>query len=367
MAFLAHRLLARAAQLHTLARWQLPFAFANRERGGSRRPAPRSSVPATSGLRRRLVHTLIALAATPIAAMAAIATLHVWSTKVYPPTYWKGQIELMLRPEVRDPRGELLGFLPASSLTADLDAALAAKPVSITPACIDLVLTSEDSHHASPWRRFLGVDPGSVVRATATGVGGASTIPMQLSRQLANWPAAHGRWARKLLEAGAAQTIVDVHGGDMRDVAATYLSVAPFAIANGDVRGIDAAADIFFAKAPDQLSPAQCAFLIVMLPTRPRLVGHAEGPQKWEQRRALAVRLLQRSAVPNWQQEVAALQSWPVLPPLRARIEGIDEAATWNLAVRTRALVLPHLRRLREDLALGPVAVPTAAGQPGTR
>lgn len=264
-----------------------------------------------------------------------------------PAEFWAARLEAVLHPAVHDANGLLMGFLPPHG-AKDLDAAHAADPGAVPTACIDLALAREDAHHRSPWRYVRGVDLGSVVRATVS-PGGASTMPMQLSRQLApHWPRKYGRWVRKVLEAGAAGTLVKLHHGNHREIARTYLAVAPFGIAYGDVRGIAAAADALWGIAPSELSPAQCAMLVVLLPRRIDFVNNDTESARtaWTNRVEQARRLL--AANPTYAGSAVELAQWQSMPR-RAALAGLPPAATLNLGAGTRALVLEHRNRILGD------------------
>jgi membrane peptidoglycan carboxypeptidase len=287
-----------------------------------------------------------------------------YTASQFPQIYWQDRKAWMLRPAVVDADSLLVGFLPPASAT-DLDAAHAVQPDGISDVCVDLVLAREDAHHASGWRYARGIDFVGVVRAALRGRGGASTLPMQTARQLAGWQTTRAPWVRKLLELGAAQSLLDLHGGDHRALARTYLSIAPFAQAFGDVRGITSAADVFFAKRPSALTAEECAFLVVLLPKRLSLVGHlAATPRAWQERQQQAQVLLQRLGSPQAALAQKALMAWPVLPPRRPELVGYAPAVTVNLGARTRALVAPHTARIAADLtpASNEVAATAVAG-----
>jgi hypothetical protein len=283
--------------------------------------------------------------------VGALATTHALSAVTYPLAYWQDRLDFVLRPSVRDFDNQLVGFLPPPD-ASNLDADHAPHPGPIPASCVELVLAREDANYASPWRYVLGVDLGSIARAVWSQRGGASTIPMQTARQLANWPTKYAPWQRKINEAGAAKTLLDLHGGDHRRMAETYLAIAPFASAFGDVRGIAAASDILFSKAPVDLSRAECSLLVVMLPTRPSLVAHDDRTEKaWDQRRDQAITLLRQVRGEHVEADIAEISKWAALPPLRSKFEGQPDAVSFNLGARTRAFVLPHLARIASDMS----------------
>jgi hypothetical protein len=362
-----YRLQSDCAQLATLWSWQ----FGSPQGHCGAPPANRTSAPsspfsvkallsfhadnrkARTFFKRILKPTALAMATAAAGVSLTLGTLastHAWSAAAYPLSYWQTRMDWVLRPSVRDADNHLIGFMPPPNAT-NLEAEHAAEPGPIAPSCIDLVQNREDAHNASSWRYVFGVDLGSITRAVLTQRGGASTIPMQLARQLANWPAKYTPWERKVNEAGAAQTLIDLHAGDHRKIAETYLAIAPFASAFGDVRGIAAASDILFARSPANLTRAQCALLVTMLPTRPSLViNDARAKKAWELRREQAVALLRRVPGEHVDADIAEAVSWHPMPPLRSKFEDQPEAVTFNLGARTRAFVLPHLARIASDL-----------------
>jgi len=188
---------------------------------------------------------------------------------------------------------------------------------------------------------------------------------MQLARQLQpEWQREYRPWQRKILEAGSANVLMAVHDNDSRKLAHTYLSVAPFGVAYGDLRGIAAAADVLFGVDALALSPTQCALLIVLLPKRLNLVAGtpAERQAAWSERVGVARQFLQSQRDRWGQSAIDELDRWAVLPQRQA-LAGLSDAAQLNLGARTRALVLPHLSRIAADQPTGlPGLVRKAAG-----
>ena len=150
-----------------------------------------SSSPASADkFARRVAFSLASLAAVPGLMVAGVVAAQAWVGQAHSPEFWATRLELMLRPAVSDAAGLPLGFVPPT-VPGDLEAAFAADPGQVPEHCIDMALAREDEHHASWLRYFQGVDLGGVMRAAITGTGGASTIPMQIARQLAP------EWARQ--------------------------------------------------------------------------------------------------------------------------------------------------------------------------
>lgn len=302
--------------------------------------------------RETLLSSLLVIAVVfSVAPPAAVLLAQVLVSRGYPASFWVSGFDWMLRPAVVDVSGALLGMLPAPGASVP-DARQAPAPDAIPEACIDLVLASEDAHHAS-WRQVRGVDAWDFFPALLAGRG-ASTLPMQLARQTAEGWGGKDIWSiarRKFLEVGAAGLLLDLHQGSHRQLAARYLSIAPFGVAHGDIRGIAAAADVYFGLPASRLGREHCAVLMAFLPERPKLAAQpAERQALWLRRRAVAARLLSKTYGLSAQQAQASLARWPTLPQ-RKHIPGHPDAVTLNLVARTQALVLPHLARIRTDMA----------------
>ena len=364
--FARHRLVCAASQAVTLLAWRL-----DRGRGQNfvssapqARVGNRSVATATAPLARRRALSLasgaVALSALPIlGTVAFVLGTQSWSATAYPTSFWQARLDWTLRPAVRDSTQALVGFIPPATNPGKLESSHAATAAAIPDACVNLVLAREDAHHADGWRYLYGVDLFGLAWAAVTRRRGASTLPMQLSRQLAPEWFQQSTYARKALEIGAAATVLQMHGGDARAVARTYLSIAPMGVAYGDVRGIAAAADIFFgARVPD-LSPAQCSVLVTFLAKRPKLTDNtAQASQAWLERRAQAVALVHKVMPGQASSIQREIETWTALP-IRSAIAGKSEAVTLNLGARTRAYVLPHLARMDADMRapdVGPLA-----------
>jgi penicillin-binding protein 1C len=120
-------------------------------------------------------------------------------------------------------------------------------------------------------RRFLehnGVDARAVVRAAATNLAagrvreGASTLTMQLARQLEPHP--------RTLRGKAAQAFRALQleqSYDKSDLLLAYLNLVPL---GGNLRGVATAATAWFGKRPRDLTAAESALLISMLPSPSR-------------------------------------------------------------------------------------------------
>ena len=128
----------------------------------------------------------------------------------------------------------------------------------ISPSLQAAVVTSEDARFC----RHRGVDWGALREVLSDRDGpsrGASTIPMQLAKNLFLWPSRSV--LRKGLEIPMALTL-DLFW-DKRRILEAYLNIAEW----GDgVFGAEAAARHYFGKAAAALSPAEAALLASALP-----------------------------------------------------------------------------------------------------
>lgn len=309
--------------------------------------------PPTSAVRRpSSSFSRWAAKVVPIIVACAVAlpcANHLAWSAVYPPAYWQQATSNMLRPPVYDAAGLLAGYLPGDQGMVP-GAVYAVQPDAITDACVDLVLLREDRHAGTTFRHVLAVDWPRLIYGTVTGNGGGSTLPMQMARQVSGWQTSMTTASRKLREIGVAQTLLDVYGGDYRALARAYLSTARFAIYQGDMRGIAAAAEVMWGLRASQLSPAQCAVLVTMLPVKVSLKDEgAHVQQQWAVRKHQAEALLRQAYGPHAEPMVADVHASGALPPRRALIEALGPSATYNLDSRTRTLVEPHFDRLAAD------------------
>ena len=196
-----------------------------------------------------------------VAALAANAWLQ--PTEWTDQARWRQLLDAKLQQLVVDRDNRVVGLSNQRSVPNAGGAA------TVTDTCIDLVLAQEDRHHAEAWRRFRGVDVPALSWALL-GRRGASTVPMQLVRVAADLSDDAGVATRKSRELAAAGVLLDIYGGDVRRLAADYLLLAPFALAlgrGGTINGLPAFADAVFAKAADQMTPAECAVAVASLPS----------------------------------------------------------------------------------------------------
>ena len=147
---------------------------------------------------------------------------------------------------------ELLGgpkidrsWLPLGKMSSDLPRA---------------VIASEDGRFCDHW----GVDWGAVRDAIKQGGGirarlrGASTIPMQVSKNLYLWP--QRSYQRKILEVPLAYLMSALWPKEV--VMQTYLNIAPW----GPVIGAEAASQYYFHKSATALTRQEAILLAVALP-----------------------------------------------------------------------------------------------------
>jgi monofunctional glycosyltransferase len=137
------------------------------------------------------------------------------------------------------------GWLPLEKISPDLPLA---------------VIASEDGRFCNHW----GVDWAAVWDAIKQGGGigpglrGASTIPMQLAKNLYLWT--ERSYLRKILEAPLAYLISALW--NKRVVMETYLNIAPW----GPVVGAESASRYYFQKSAAELTREEAILLAVALP-----------------------------------------------------------------------------------------------------
>ncbi len=136
---------------------------------------------------------------------------------------------------------------------------------NVSPVFLRMLVAVEDRHFW--WDP--GVDPLAIVRATIQMilaghvVSGASTLTMQVTRMLHPLPRT---LPVKILEALQAISLFEHHSKSR--VLEMWLSLAP---EGGNIEGIEAAAHAWFNRSPRALSPAQAAFLIMLVRNPNRL------------------------------------------------------------------------------------------------
>ncbi|MBL4854026.1 MAG: penicillin-binding protein 1C [Robiginitomaculum sp.] len=135
-------------------------------------------------------------------------------------------------------------------LKADMD--------EVDPRFIEALIAIEDKRFYS----HSGVDPLAILRAARSwrkygkAVSGASTITMQLARQLEPRPRT---LKSKIIESlRAVQLELRL---SKREILSLYLTHTPY---GGNIEGITAAAHVYFDKRPDQLTDGEIALLIAL-------------------------------------------------------------------------------------------------------
>lgn len=129
---------------------------------------------------------------------------------------------------------------------------------AIDPRFIDAVILVEDKR----FYRHSGVDVIAIIRAAGSWldagevVSGASTITMQLIRQLEPRPRT---LKSKVIESIRALQIELWWSKD--EILAAYLTHTPF---GGNIEGLEAASRLYLGKAPDQLTTDEIALLIAL-------------------------------------------------------------------------------------------------------
>jgi penicillin-binding protein 1C len=152
----------------------------------------------------------------------------------------------------------------------------------------------------------FGVDLLAVARAVVQNVGslrvvsGASTITVQLVRL--SKPRPRNLWS-KMIEFVEAVKLERQLSKD--EIFELYLNRAPF---GGNIRGVGAAAKIYFGKKPDQLSLGESAILVALL-RGPSIYRPDRWPERARQRRDLILaRLRQNGFISSEEMEGAKLE-----------------------------------------------------------
>lgn len=137
-----------------------------------------------------------------------------------------------------------------------------------------------------------GVDPAAILRASGQNlsagrvVSGASTLTMQIARMTT--PQAR-TWRAKVVEAFRALQLE--RAWSKEQVLQTYLNIAPY---GGNVRGVEAAARIYFGKASGDLSLSEAA-LISGLPQSPARLRPDRYPERALARRDTVLRRMREA------------------------------------------------------------------------
>ncbi|MDX1680715.1 MAG: transglycosylase domain-containing protein [Akkermansiaceae bacterium] len=251
---------------------------------------------------------------------------------------------------------ELLGSQPVHASRADI-------PDFLIQALIAREDARFEDHH--------GIDRRGLARATLRNLKdrdftqGASTLTMQLARNCYEIrdPRNTGKLRelhRKLLEMAIARRIEKRYSKD--EIITYYLNRIYF---GSGCHGIAEAADVYFAKTPDQLSKAECALLVGII-RGPHLFSPLRNPDgALEQRRQTLVRMQAEEMITKKERKALEDEPLELAPASHRQSKGsyllqalkrelancIDEevAAGTNLTVIT-TIDLPWQERLEREL-----------------
>ena len=150
----------------------------------------------------------------------------------------------------------------------------------ISPHLMRAVIASEDGRFCSHW----GIDYAEVADAIRHSSGGiprgASTITMQVAKNLFLWPAKS--YVRKLIEVPLTYAIELFWS--KRRILEVYLNIAEL---GPGIFGAEAAAEAHFGRSADRLSSRQSALLAVSLPNP--FTRDAGDPGPWASQRASVI------------------------------------------------------------------------------
>ena len=214
-----------------------------------------------SSWRRRLG---LALLSVITVAILAAGGLYGWLFADLPPVTAAALRTTRPTTQILDRHGKLLYEVIDPEAGKQIDLGLDRIPA----ACVQATIATEDGRFFS----HIGVDPLAIARAvwqnltSGDVVSGGSTLTQQLARTLL-LPAAERytqSYARKLREAWLAWQLERTYSKD--ELLALYLNQTYY---GNFAFGIEAAAQIFFAKPASQLSGAECALLagLIQYPT----------------------------------------------------------------------------------------------------
>jgi len=219
---------------------------------------------------------------------------------------------------------EQLDRWPASPVVTDASGG----PLLMRVSADDQWCTPVSLDEVSPWlvqatvavedERFFshpGVDPIAVVRAVgqnaAAGrtVSGASTLTMQVCRMIEDRP--------RTLRDKAVETVHALQLERMRDkrqILAAYLNMAPY---GGNIRGVGAAARVYFARRPADLTLGE-ASLLAGLPQAPsRFRPDRNLDAALERRKTVLRRMVELGMITEAQRTIAADEPVTIRPRRR--------------------------------------------------
>jgi monofunctional biosynthetic peptidoglycan transglycosylase len=147
----------------------------------------------------------------------------------------------------------------------------------ISPNLMRAVIVSEDGRFCSHWGIDFGEVLAAVKRAKNGTPRGASTITMQVAKNLFLWPSKS--YVRKIIEVPLTYAIE--LAWPKRRILEIYLNIAEW---GPGTFGAEAAARRYFKRPASRLSAAQAARLAVALPNP--VARNAARPGRWTRRRA---------------------------------------------------------------------------------
>jgi len=219
--------------------------------------------------------------------VAAGGLVYAWLLADLPPISAVATRTVRPTTQILDRNGKLLYEVLDAEAGKQIDLTLA----NIPPACVQATIATEDS------RFFLhfGVDPFAIARATWQNLrggqvfSGGSTLTQQLARMLLLSPEERLEQSlrRKLREAWLAWQLERAYSKN--ELLALYLNQTYY---GNFAFGIEAAAQVFFAKPASQLSTAECA-LVAGLVQYPSGYNPLADPETAKNRQLTVLRLMQ--------------------------------------------------------------------------
>lgn len=271
--------------------------------------------------------------------VAAIATVHA-NQKLHEGDVaaLRAQLRLKLAPPVLDGEGMFIGVRPPEINAFGLHLEQVGSGLAELPdACYEILTVLED-RNAGTFRYVGGVDYGGFFNGRRLAAGhGMSSLPMQLSSLITGAKTKQSKYARKSQEFANARTLINDLGGH-RGMATAYASLAPYAVAGGEVRGLHNAAAAFFDTPVQSLTKSQCAVLMA-LPKLPLIVSGPAAGQAWLKVKTRAVFGLQKAYGGAAQADIELVNAMP--------IPSFSSSST--LAGATRQSVLPMSRALKAE------------------
>jgi penicillin-binding protein 1C len=237
--------------------------------------------------RIRARHTLAAIAF--VAAVVALG-LHAWLAAGLPPVRSLESRRVRPTTQIVDRNGRLLYEIldPDAGKQYDLNR------MDFPRACIEATVATEDSRfYLHPGVDLIAVSRAALQNYRAGGevVSGGSTITQQLARNLLMSPDERYEQSlrRKLREAYLALRIELIYSKD--EIIALYLNQTYF---GNFAFGLEAAAQVFFAKPAAHLSTAECALLVGLI-QYPTGYNPFDNPEGARLRQATVLRLMREA------------------------------------------------------------------------